>query len=466
MPNSIGPTGLTTATKTEILANYTLALQSIYGPDINLDPSTPDGQLINIFAQAVLDLQDLITQVNNQFDPDNAVGVILDQRVTYNGIQRQAGTYTVTNITLVISQACNLYGVDQSAQKVYTVADNAGNQWNLLSAQTIVGAGTYVFAFQAANPGAVLTISNTITSPVSIVLGVSTINNPTTYTTLGLNEESDAQLKIRRQKSVALASQGFPDAMKAALKNITGITYAQVFENVTNGTNADGVPGHSIWVIVAGTPASADVANAIYTKRSSGSGMFGAISFQITQKDGSPFIIQWDTVSAQNLFIKFTATSLDGINAPNISTIVNNLPSVENPGVFALVNINDIATKVQNIDPNTLVTAAGFSLTASGVYTNSLLPSSKKNQFVVSSPNIIVLPMILSPATYSIGRGGLTKTFIPLGGYGAMTFSMQSGLGTVNSVSGIYTSPAGPGTDVVLVTDFLGNTAAATVTVT
>ena len=200
MPNVIGPTGLTVKTRAELVAEFTAAYQAIYGTDINLNSNTPDGQMMNIFVQAVLDTQDLLVQIYNGFDPDNAVGNVLDQRVAINGIQRQAGTYTVTNITITTSQALNLYGKDQSAQPVYTVADNAGNKWELQTSQTISGAGTYVFSFQSATPGANLTIPNTITVPVTVVLGVTSINNPTTYTTLGLNEETDAELKIRRQK--------------------------------------------------------------------------------------------------------------------------------------------------------------------------------------------------------------------------------------------------------------------------
>ena len=93
MPNSIGPTGLTITTQTEQVTNFTSNMQAIYGPTINLASNTPDGQMMMIFIQAVLDLANLLLQINNMFDPDNAVGVILDQRVAINGIQRQAGTY-------------------------------------------------------------------------------------------------------------------------------------------------------------------------------------------------------------------------------------------------------------------------------------------------------------------------------------------------------------------------------------
>lgn len=361
MPNSIGPLGLETATRQEIINQLNAAFQLIYGSDINLESSTPDGQIIGIFTQAVLDLQDLLVQIYNTFDPDNAVGVILDQRVAINGIQRQAGTFTITPITIVTSQACNLYGLDQNTEPVFTVQDNAGNKWLLQTTQLIGGAGTTVADFRAEFPGANLTTPNTITIPVTIVLGVVSVNNPTLYTTLGLDEESDAALKIRRQRSVSLASQGYLAGLIAALENINGLTSVFVYENNTSSTDGDGVPAHSIWVIVSGTATDAEIADAIYTKRNAGCGMKGDTTFTVTQVDGSPFIVRWDTVLTENLFIVFEAFSINGTEVPNLDLIRPGL--VENflPGVNQEVNINALATTVQAIDDNTLVLNAGFS---------------------------------------------------------------------------------------------------------
>ena len=475
MPNSIGPTGLTVATQSELVANFTAAMQLIYGADINLASDSPDGQMMNVFLQAVLDLEDLLVQINNMFDPDNAVGVILDQRVAINGIQRQAGTFTVTNITLVLSQPVNLYGLDQTAQPVYTVADNAKNLWQLQATQIGVVPGTSVFAFQAAAPGANLTVPNTITVPVTIVLGVSSINNPTPYTTLGINEESDAALKIRRQQSVSLASQGYLAGLLAALENINGVTSAFVYENTSNTTNAAGVPGHSIWVVVSGTGTAANIAQAIYTKRNAGCGMFGATSFTITQADGSSFIVYWDTVAAQPLFVSFTATSIDGINPPNIAAIRAGLVTSFVPGVNAEVNINRLSTLVQAIDPNALVTftglgtpnVGGFSTTIGGPYTNTLSPSAANKQFAVTSPNIIILPMILSP-TNAVVPNTTTKTFVGLGGYGPLsyTFVTNNSGGSIGITTGLYVAGSTANViDTILVTDSLGNTAEATIQV-
>lgn len=471
MPNSIGSTGLVVNTQSELLTQFNTAFQTIYGTNVNLGPSTPDGQMINIFIQSVLDVQDLLLQIYNTFDPDNAIGTVLDQRVAINGIQREAGTFTTTSVTLVLTQSVNLFGLDQTAQPLYTVADNAGNQWQLQTTQLGIGPGTVNLEFQASAPGALTTTPNTITVPVTIVLGVSSINNPTTYTTLGINEETDAALKIRRQQSVSLPSQGFYAGMLAALLNISGVTYAAINENDSGTTNGNGVPGHSIWVIVAGSGSPSEIAQTIYNDRSAGCGLYnssdsGAQSYTLTQADGSFFTVYWDDVINEPLFIKFVATSLNGVNPPNIAAVLAQLPTLLVPGVNGQVNINELSSLVQQIDPNTLVTSAGFSSSAGGTYTNTLLPSSPNKQFSVISGDIIITPIILSPVTSEVTHL-TTQQFTPLGGYGPYSYavSVNNSGGSINS-AGLYTAGSTTGVaDTILVTDSFSNTATALVQV-
>lgn len=558
MPNVLDANGLQVETYDELVAYFTAKYREIYGADISLESNTPDGQMMRIYVQAITDRNDLMVQVFNMQDPDNAMGRILDQRCAINGIQRKGGSFTVTNVTLVTSQSINFYGLDQTAQDVFTVADSAGNEWQLMTTVLGVAPGTHILAFRARVPGAQLTVPNTITVPVTIILGVTSINNPTTYTSLGVNEESDPVLKTRRQRSVALPAQGYLPALEAALANINGVTFARVYENDTDSTDGDGVPAHSIWVIVAGSAPAADIANAIYVKRNAGAGMFGDTDYGVTQVDGTIFVISWDDVVTQALFIKFTATSLNGTTAPNIAAIRAQLPGVFAPGVNAEVNINALGTAVQGIDPNTLVTSPGFSngetqnldltgVPASGAfvvryngnnsasiawndsigtiqtkiqaipglaaavvtgslasqtlvcnlsgvggvqglltvptntlqtsapaaiaislnafYANTLSPDTKRNQFSVTSPNIII-GLKLLPAT-STAVDGETIQFTGLGGYGSLTyvFLTNSSGGTIDAGTGLYTAGATPGTDTIRVRDELGSTADATVVV-
>ena len=510
MPNQLTASGLQIATQAELLAQLTAAYQAIYGADINIASDTPDGQAINIFIQAILDVEDLLSQVYSSMDPDNAIGVTLDQRVAINGIQRQAGTYTNTNISITINSACTLQGLDLYPTNPYTVSDSAGVQWQLQTTQNPNPSvpTVYVYSFQAANPGATLTTPNTINVPVTVVPGVTLVNNPTTYSSLGLNEETDAALRIRRQKSVSLPSQGFLQGLLAALENIPGITSAFVYENDTSSTNGDGVPGHSIWVIVAGNPviqsepsystlttyAYGDlvsqsglvyisvinnnlgnpvsdisawavynpVAQTIYVKRNAGAGMYGQTSYTIIQIDGTPFTIYWDTVQAESLYIKFSAISLNGTNAPNVAAINSQLPSLFVPGVNAQVNINQLASIVQSIDPNTLVSNAGFSTVPGGPYFSTLTPATKKNQFVVTSGD--TFSPSISPYNATVATSA-TQTFTASFGSSPYAWSKVSGVGSIDPVTGIYTAPVTAGNAVIAVLDSLNNIAYANVTV-
>lgn len=366
MPNQFGSQGLITETQTELVTRYVSGFQTIYGSQINIGPETPDGEMIMLPIQTALDVLQLLTQINNSFNPDAAIGVSLAQRGAINGISPQAGTYTTVSIDLVLSQSVNLYGLDQTVQDVFTVSDASGIQYQLSETELGVGPGTVSYIFVAATPGALTPAPNTIIVPVTIVLGVTSINNPSAPLSIGDNQESDAAFKVRRARSVALSSQGYYDGLIAALLNIPGVTYAYVEENSSGTTNADGVPGHSIWVIVAGSGAASSIAQAIYTKRNAGCGMYnsgdaGVQSFVVTQKDGTLFPVYWDNVIAQPVFYKFKASSLDGVTPPNITAILGSLSSVFVPGVAAQVNINEASSLIQGIDPNTLVTGAGFS---------------------------------------------------------------------------------------------------------
>ena len=376
MPNVLNQLGLQVRSRTELIDIYTTVLKSVYGDDIVLTSDSPDGQILNLIVQEIVDLQDLLVEIYNSFDPDNAFGVILDQRVSINGIQRQAGTYTIQPIEVVTTQSVNLYGLDQSIEDVYTVSDNAGNRWFLEDTQLGVTVGTHSYSFRAEFPGAQLTIPNTIDVPVTIVLGVASVNNPAGYTTLGINEEPDALLKVRRQRSVSLASQGYLAGLQAALENIPGVTSAFVYENNTNATDSDGIPAHSIWVIVAGTGDPAAIAQAIYTKRNAGAGMRGNETYIITQVDGSPFVVRWDDVITEGVFIFMSISSIDGIVSPDIGAIREALPNLLSPGVNESLNVTTLGALVQSVDPNAVVTQAGFSNGRSQTITFSPTPTS------------------------------------------------------------------------------------------
>lgn len=476
MPNILNENGLTVSTAAEMRATLYAKMRAIYGSDINLDQDSPDAQMLEIFIISMVDALETAVNIYNSFDPDKAVGRVLDQRVGLNGIQRKAGTYTIVPIQVEISQAVTLFGLDQTVEDVYTISDDSGTEFQLSATIDLPSPGTYTLIFQASEPGKVEVLVNTIVNPVTVILGVVSVNNPDPAITIGIDEETDAELRIRRQKSTSIASEGFIDGLKAALSNVNGITDVAVYENDTSiNPDANGTPAHSIWVVVDGVYNQSEVANIIYAKRGTGAGMRGEITFPIV-RNGKSFVVKWDEVILENLYIELEIEPLNPDIPLDINNIRTKLPVGFTSEIGGVENMNEIAAKVQAIDPNALVVGGGLSLSPAGPFENKLEVSEANRRFVLLSENIIITPMEIFPSVVSVTGGPtpVSRTLLAYGGYGAYTWEVlvdNSGAGgdpaTIDA-DGLYTPGTGTQNveDTVRVTDSLGNTATINIEVT
>lgn len=357
-------------------------LKQIYGSDINIDSNTPDGQMINLFALSKKDILDLLVQIYNSKDPDQAVGIELDALCQLCGIQRKGGTYTEVEIVVNVDRSLNLNGQDTSTP--FTVKDANGNLFQLIESASLVS-GNNTLEFKAVEIGFIQVLANTITTPETVILGVQTVNNPDVAYKIGEDQETDADLRIRRQKSVALASQGIAPSMIAGLNAIDGLLEAVVHENVTGSTDVDGIPGHAIWVIVDGG-SDAEVADMIYTYRNAGCGMKGGTSVDVTQVDGTTFEILFDRAIYQDLRVFFHLTSI-------ISGVIDNdaikegLAAKLSLGIYDPADVTTITSLIHEIDPNVIVSYCSVSGDGA-TWADSVYPTSKKHKFVLTEANI------------------------------------------------------------------------------
>jgi len=307
MTNSLTASGLTTDTLQEIITDLEDGLKAIYGDDINIESNSPDGQRINIDALIVKDILNLLVAINNSFDPDLAQGVTLDQRVAINNIQRAGATYTFQDVIVTVDRALNLQGLDADANNPdgvgFTVSDDEGNQFILLDSQSPISAGSYTYSFRAKNLGAIETSLNTITNIDTVILGVTSVNNTTTQSTLGIDEETDFQLRERRRRSPAIRSKAALDGILANLLSLEGVVNASVYENVTNSTDSNGLPPHSMYAIVEGG-ANADIADQISKYKSVGCDMLGDVEIDVEIADNT-YPIKFDRPASEPLYIRF-----------------------------------------------------------------------------------------------------------------------------------------------------------------
>jgi uncharacterized phage protein gp47/JayE len=392
MPDTLDANGLTIQSLTEILDNHISNAKDIYGSDINVDPASPDGQALNILSQKDIDIRELLQLIYSSMDPDQATGIILDQRATINGITRSGATYTKTPVDITVDRAVSLVGLDGSSDSatipsgVFTIKDDAGTQWVLLVSVALT-AGTTSLSFRAVDIGAVLATVNTITTPVTVIAGVTAINNSSGVEVQGVDEETDTALRIRRKKSLALSSSGYLDSIQAAILALDGVTACVVDENVSDVTDSNGIPPHSIWAIVEGG-ADADIAAAIYAKKSAGSGMYGATSVVVTRPNGRTITINFDRPTDEDLYIKFSLEVTGGgtVDLDNLKALI-----VENVlyGVGASAIGSDITYYVRGLNSAYQVTGMLLSKDNS-TWLEVVAPTSPSYRFILSTARITI----------------------------------------------------------------------------
>ncbi len=394
MPNLIDGSGIVIESYPEILndiingTSEVPGLVSIYGSDINIGSNTPDGNFINIFALSKEDVLQLCVAIYDSFDPDEAVGVALDNISQLCGITRQGGSYTETNIVLTNTQSVNLVGLDNTALTPFTISDSNGNQFYLKVSISLSTYGTNVLSFRAANVGYIQVIPNTITTIVTITPGVATVNNPSPPTLIGEDQETDAAFRVRRQYSVSIPAQGAFYGLYAGLLTIYGLNEAVVYVNNTHSMDyTKNIPGNTIWVITDGGTAQ-DVGRMIYKYLNLGCGMKGNEVVNITQIDDSSFPVYYDTAVYQDLYItmKLSSKSSASIDTSAIKTYLSTNYIL---GIYEAADITAVDYLIRTYSPDLVMSSAGVSLT-NGSYGTSVWPSAYINKFVVSGTNIVI----------------------------------------------------------------------------
>lgn len=318
-------TGLQTKDNEILVNDLKTGFTNIYsqnGEELNFDSNTPDGQLIELLAFAGTTIREMITEVYNSCDPDKCVGSVQDNRYQINYLTRKEGSYTIQNIAVTVNQTVELTGLDASYNEAdasaYAVSDNNGNVWYLIDSNTLTP-GTHNLDFRAEEMGAIIPTVGTIVNPVTIIPGVISVINNVGPTSIGVEEESDADFRIRRQRSVTLASRNNIDAIEANLLALDGVVDVYIHENRTNEVDNTNTPPHSIWAIVQGG-ANTEIANIIY-ENIGGAGTKGEVIVPITTSSLEEIEIKFDRELIVPLFIKFDLKPITELGEINLEGV-------------------------------------------------------------------------------------------------------------------------------------------------
>src|SRR5215472_11417634 len=297
---TIDSSGITAPPYSDIFASLQASMRAIFGQDLYLEPDSQDGQALAIIATAINDTNNAIIAVYNGFSPTYAQGVALSSLVKINGITRNVATNSTATVRCV-----GQVGTVITNGQAYDVNLQL---WNLPPTVTIPLSGQIDVTATAVNAGAIQAPAGTINTIATPTRGWQTVTS-TTDATPGAPVEGDAALRRRQADSVALPALGNLEGIMAAVASVPGIQRYKGYENQYSAPDANGIPGHSIAIIVQGGDDVA-IANAIALKKSPGTGTYGTISEVITDAYGIPVTINFFPLTVVTITVQVTIKAL------------------------------------------------------------------------------------------------------------------------------------------------------------
>jgi len=325
----------------EIVADLESSINNLLGSDLDLSSNTIDGQFLGIFSKLNYDMQQFALLLNTSFDPDYAMGLSMDKILKLNGLRRQEPTKSTVDITLICNQTVTL-------PYDYKLKDTQSQIWVIGEAVTLAS-GTHTITFKAELWGSIEAPANTITGFETIVLGVTSVNNATSAT-VGIDEETDEEIRIKRNSLLLRNSVSSLGGLKGKLLDICD--YVEIYENKTNTIDSNSIPAHSIWVICEGGTIT-DIAKIIALEDGSGCGYKGTITQTynetVTRSNNETFVythtVKFDRPTITNIYIKLNVkkkTSSSVIDADLIKTYLESL----NYGIGEDINLTELYSTI------------------------------------------------------------------------------------------------------------------------
>lgn len=322
---TITENGITAPSYDDIFASLQASFRSIYGNDSYLDPDSQDGQMLGIIAKAVNDTNNRAIDVYNSFSPATGQGNALSSNVKINGLLRQSATSSTVPVEIVGQAGTTILNG--------LVGDNLnlGTKWALPDSVVIPIGGSIVVTATCTTAGDAQAPADSLTNILTPTFGWQSVNNPSAATA-GNPIETDAQLRIRQSESTALPSLSPIDSILSNVANLPGVGRHAIYENSTGSTDANGVPSHSVSVVVEGGDLQ-QIANTIAATKPPGCGTYGTTTEEVVDPAGVTSEINFFILTEKRIIVAATISALPGFLASTedaikqaIADYINGLP--------------------------------------------------------------------------------------------------------------------------------------------
>lgn len=338
-------------------------------PSLPLSSEDLLGQLVAILGERIGELWDLAQLIDSAFDPDAALGAQLESLCALTGTYRQAARKSSTTAILTgvpgtsipessrVRTTTLIYGLRVAApgDEFATMADvtlAATAAWSAAATVAVgdlVNNGTGVFRCMSGGTtggsapawttgmmgDGTLVVDNTaswaymgigtaaaeveveaveagaieagaydlteIRTPVAGWQGVNSYEDAV----IGAGEQSDADLRVARAFEVAAGGAAGYEQIRGNVLQVTGVTSCRVFYNNTQATDGDGLPPHSIEVLVQGG-SDEEIAEALWSAVSIGTTYVGSESVDVADSEGVSHTILFSRPTEVPIYVGVT----------------------------------------------------------------------------------------------------------------------------------------------------------------
>ena len=378
--------GVQTNTYAELFTRLDDGYRVIYGPDIDTDQESPDGQRIGIEATLRFDTESAFSWLYSGIDPDLNNGDM--QQV----IAKLAGVYLLPASR---SQWDLVVESDRTATlpSGYTITDKNNQEW-FLDSDVPVAIGdnniTFLSKLWGAIAGTATGAEFTQATPELGVKSIAALGNAL----IGREEETTEKFRVRRQRSTENPAQSTVGAIYAKLAQLNGVTDLQVYDNSESiiDTERD-IPPHTMWAIVEG--GSLDDIGEVMAKQRLG-GTKGAVDVTyletLTKPNGDALDIlnihKIDRPVYLPLYVRLTATQKTATSPIDSEAIKNN--------IAAYITEIGVAIQAAELSPSSYIDnynyiVSGFELSLDGAnWTDQDATPGYQGKFVIDVANITV----------------------------------------------------------------------------
>lgn len=345
------PTGFVPKTLAVIREEINAALRAAIGPSLPLSDQDLFGQIVGIIAEREALLWELAEAVHGSQDPSAASGVALEAIAALTGTLRNAERGTRALLTLIGtpstvvdagSLVSSVGGAILATEETATIAsapaweastpysigalvESSGHLYFAISSGTSDSSGPYDtgddvvdgtvhWRYIGHSPSGVVNVyaTATATGPVPALAGeIATIETSVSGWTAVVNardaitgnlEETDEDLRVRRLAELSAAGATTPDAVRADLLRVSGVTAVTTFFNPSDYTDGDGVPPHGVEVLVRGGD-DQDILDAIWASVGGGIVTVGDESGTVVDSAGVDQVVRFSRPDAKEVYV-------------------------------------------------------------------------------------------------------------------------------------------------------------------